>query len=293
MSSILSTPHHPAPGAPHLARPAQPHAGRGWATRLLRGAAALWMSIAIGGQLAFAAYVAGFYGRTALAGTPERWNQVMARGHVAGDTVFNAVLALHLGLAVAIVLGGAAQLLPALRRRRPGLHRWNGRIYLVCAVVLSLGGLAMIWIRGGVAGDLGQHLGTSANAVLILLCVAIAWRHARRGQWPAHRRWALRLFLAVSGVWFFRIGLMGWLALNQAPVGFDPDRFVGPTLTALAFAQSLLPLAVLELYLRALDSRRSGPQWLAAVVLVAMSAATLIGTLAAVAGMWWPVLRQA
>lgn len=293
MPSITSTPRHLAPTTSHLARPPRPKAGQRWAPRLLRGAAALWTSIAIGGQLVFAAYVAGFYGRTALAGNPERWNQVMARGHVAGDTVFNAVLALHLGLAVAIVLGGAVQLLPTLRRLRPAMHRWNGRIYLAGAVVLSLGGLAMIWIRGGVAGDLGQHLGTSANAVLILLCVAMAWRHARRSQWPAHRRWALRLFLAVSGVWFFRIGLMGWLAVNQAPVGFDPDRFVGPTLTALAFAQVLLPLAVLELYLRALDSRRSGPQWLAAVVVAAMSAATLVGTLAAIMGMWWPVLRHA
>ncbi|QNH20592.1 hypothetical protein HEP73_01492 [Xanthomonas sp. GW] len=263
------------------------------AIRLLRGAAALWLCIAVAGQLLFAAYVAGFYGRATLAGTPERWNRVLAHGYVAGDHVFNAVLALHLLLAVVIVLAGAAQLLPALRRHAPAVHRWNGRAYMLCAIALSLGGLAMIWVRGGAAGDLGQHLGTSFNALLIVVFVAMAWRSARSGRLAAHRRWALRLFLAVSGVWFFRVGLMFWLAINQGPAGFDPDRFVGPALTTLAFAQTLLPLAVLELYLRALDSRRRALHWLAASTLALMSLATLIGTVAAAAGMWWPMLRPA
>ncbi|MBB4125586.1 putative membrane protein [Xanthomonas translucens] len=259
----------------------------------LRRAAAVWGCLAVAGQLVFAVYVAGFYGRAALAGTPERWNRVLAHGYVAGAPLFNAVLALHLLLAVGIVLAGAAQLLPALRRHAPAVHRWNGRVYMLCALALSLGGLAMIWVRGGTAGDTAQHLGTSLNALLILAFAAMAWRAARAGRIATHRRWALRLFLAVSGVWFFRIGLMFWLTLNQGPAGFDPDRFVGPALTALAFAQTLLPLAVLELYLRALDSRRRALHWLATGALALMSLVTAIGTAAATAGMWWPMLRPA
>ena len=50
-----------------------------------------------------------------------------------------------------------------------------------------------------------------------------------------------------SGVWFFRVGLMLWVVVNQGPAGFDTETFRGPFLTFLSLAQSLLPLAILEL----------------------------------------------
>ena len=51
-----------------------------------------------------------------------------------------------------------------------------------------------------------------------------------------HRRWAIRLFLAVSGVWFFRVGLMFWIGANQGAVGFDPASFTGPALSLRLFS---------------------------------------------------------
>lgn len=258
--------------------------------RLLHASALAWLGCAALGQLLFALYIVAFYGRSTLAGQPQRWNEVMPHGYVAGATTFNAVLAVHLLLAAGIVLGGWLQLWPALRRWAPAVHRWNGRLYLSAAVLLALGGLAMVWIRGGAAGDTAQHLGTSLNAVLILWFAAAAGWRARQQRIGEHRAWALRLFLVVAGVWFFRIGLMLWLLLNQGPAGFDPDTFTGPALTVLAFAQTLLPLAVLELYLRA--QRHAGAMrtgWVVAVLLVA-ALATLAGSLAAAALMWWPPL---
>ncbi|MFZ8531235.1 hypothetical protein ACO1NH_13755, partial [Staphylococcus aureus] len=74
----------------------------------------------------------------------------------------------------------------------------------------------------GTVGDLGQHLGMSLNALLIVGFAILAWQAARTRDFPAHRRWALRLFLAVNGVWFFRVGLMLWLLVWRRPMGFDP-----------------------------------------------------------------------
>ena len=37
---------------------------------------------------------------------------------------------------------------------------------------------------------------------------------ARSRRITEHRRWALRLFMAASAVWFFRVGLMGWTMLT-------------------------------------------------------------------------------
>lgn len=275
---------HPQPPS------AAPNSRGRFAAASLRGVAAFWFVAAAFGQLLFAGYVAGFYGRSAWQGRPELWDKVLPHGYVAGDTFFNLVLGLHLAFAFVITVGGLMQLVPAIRRRLPALHRWTGRTYLAAAAIMSVGGLVMVWGRGA-AGDLPQHIAISINACLILACAAMAWRHARARRSDLHRRWALRLFLAVSGVWFFRVGLMFWIALNRGPVGFDPKTFSGPFLTVLAFAvYVLLPLGVLEGYLRAQRSRSAPAQFAMAGVLVLLTLAMAAGTAAAAAIMWLPRL---
>lgn len=250
-------------------------------------AARAWFAVAAAGQGIFALYVLMFYGGALLTGHPEQWNRVLMRGHVPGDGVGNLVLGLHLLFAVLIVVGGIVQCLPAIRRRWPSLHRWNGRLYLLSATTLALGGLYLVWIRGGGAGDAAQHAGISLDALLILVFAGLAWWRARARRFDAHRRWALRLFLVVSGVWFFRIGLMLWIVANGGPAGFDPKTFSGPALTVIAFAQSLLPLAVLELYFRA-AAGGAGLRRMATVLLWLCVLATAAGIGAATMLLWWP-----
>lgn len=259
------------------------------AQRLLRLSGRLWLTTAVFGQLLFAIYVAVFYGRAALQGRFQDWNKVLAHGYVPGEWLLNLVLGMHLLFVVLIVAGGALQLLPVLRRRVPAFHRWNGRLYLLSAAILSLGGLALVGIRGTVGG-VAQHVSVSLNALVILVFAGIVWRLARARRVDAHRRWALRLFLAVSGVWFFRIGLMLWLAVHQAPVGFDPKSFTGPFLSFLGFAQYLLPLAVLEVYLRVQDRGSAQARLAVAGGVMVLTLMTLAGVLAATMGMWLPRL---
>jgi uncharacterized membrane protein len=251
-----------------------------WSTRL-------WFVVNCAGQLMFGAYVAVLYGGATLHGKPADWNTVMTHGYVAGEPIGNHIVAAHLLVATIIMLGGALQLVPALRARAPAFHRWNGRVYLAGAVVASLSGIYMLWFRGAV-GDLSQHLGTSINGLLILLCVAQTLRHAVAGNFAAHRRWALRLYLCVSGVWYFRVGLMCWIAVNGGPAGFDPDSFTGPVLSFLAFAQYLLPLAVLEVYLRGRHHARTAARVGTAGMLLLSTAVTGVGVVVATLGMWLP-----
>ncbi|URX61725.1 DUF2306 domain-containing protein [Luteibacter anthropi] len=265
-----------------------------WRTRkaalFLQGAAALWLGVAILGQLLFAFYVADFYGRTAIQGDWKAWNKVLVAGHIPGDTAGNTVLALHLLFAVVVMLSGAAQLVPVVRRHWPRVHRWNGRLFLISAMIASVGGVFMIWTRH-IAGDqLVGRLSMSLDALLILGFASLALREARAGRFGAHRRWALRLFLAVSGVWFFRVGLMFWLAVNQAPVGFDPDTFTGPFLTFLGFAEYLLPLAVLELYFWSQKCQNVPGKVAMASALTLLTLMMAVGIVAAFAGLWLPHL---
>jgi uncharacterized membrane protein len=226
------------------------------ASKALNFVACLWLALAIVGQLVFAAGVAVFYGRAASRGDVLAWNSFMTHGYMPGHAANNLAAFAHVAIAVLIIVAGALQLLPQLRRRAPALHRWTGRFYLAAACGVSLTGLWMMWVRGSVGGTV-QHLGLTLNAVLVLACAVMALRHAMARDFATHRRWALRLFLVVSGVWFFRVGVFLSFLIFQGPFGFNPRTFVGPFLDFMTFAQYLLPLAVLECYFR--TQARPGP----------------------------------
>lgn len=257
--------------------------------QMLGTTAKAWFAVAVLGQVFFVVYVLGFYGRSAAQGRLADWNKVLPHGYVPGDDAGNTVLAVHLAFAVLITLGGALQIASGVRRWFPKFHRLNGRVYVVSAFVMGIGGLVMVWTRGTVGG-VPQAWAISINALLIMACAVMTVRHAIARRIDVHRRWALRLFLVVSGVWFFRIGLMFWIVVNQGPVGFDPVSFRGPTLVALAFGQFLVPLAVLELYFRARASRSNAVKGIMAASLGALTLMTAAGIVAASMFMWLPRL---
>lgn len=257
------------------------------ANKSLNLAAQFWFLVAVTGQLIFVYYIAAFYGGAAIAGDFAAWNKVLPRGYVAGETMGNLVLGSHLFLALIITLCGPLQLIPQIRARAPIFHRWNGRIYLTMAVLAGLGGVITGLTRGSV-GSTVQHVGIGVNALLIVLCAYMALRYALARQFAIHRRWALRLFLVVSGVWFFRVGLMFWIIVNQGPVGFDMNTFEGPFLNFLSFAQYLIPLAVLEMYFYAKDRASATGKFVVTATLVLLTLAMGIGIFGATAFMWLP-----
>jgi Predicted membrane protein (DUF2306) len=248
-----------------------------FAESALKAAAGFWFLVTVTGQLIFAFTVASFYSLTAVRGNWSAWNKTMTHGYAAGYHVGNTVVAIHLASAVIIILSGAIQLIPQIRRRAPYFHRWNGRAYLVSAFTVSLAGLYMMWVRGTVGG-VAQHVAQSLDAVLIMLCAAMALRYALARDFKTHRRWALRLYLVVSASLFVRAAavLLPFVPVD-GPFGFDPVTFQGPFLTELSYAQYLVPLAVLELYLR--TQERPG-----AFRRIAMAACLFVLTIALGAG---------
>ena len=254
--------------------------------RALSLAATSWCSVAFLGQWLFTAYIIGFYGVSAMQGDFERWSDAMPDGYTEGDVPGNLSIALHLLLAALINVGGSLQLIPAVRTRWPKFHRWTGRAYVMAAYLMSLTGLYLIWVRGSVGGPVGA-ISISINAVLILIFATLAIRLAKARNFRQHRKWALRLFMVMSGVWFFRVGLMLWLLIHQAPIGFDPETFRGPFLTFLNFAQYLLPLLLLELYFWAQERSPKIGQYLVAALIGLATIGTALGVFAVSVGMWW------
>ena len=248
------------------------------ADTVLKAATRFWFGVTIVGQLAFGFAVASFYGLTALRGDFHAWSKFITHGWVAGDTMGNFAIAMHVASAALIMLSGAAQLASSVRDRFPVFHHWNGRVYMLTAVAASVAGVYMTWVRGSV-GDLTQHLGGSVNAAVIWLCAGMALHYAMARNFRTHRRWALRLFMATSASWFYRIVFFLMFLIFQRPVGFDPTTFTGPFPSFMAFGSYLLPLAILEIYLRTQD--RPG-----AVRRMAMATGLFVLTLAMVAGLF-------
>lgn len=259
------------------------------ASAFLHYAAVGWFFLAALGQLAFALFIAGFYGGRTLSGNPANWNdKPHITGYTDGDWLGNAAFLSHALVGALFTVSGLLQMIPAIRRKLPRLHRWNGRLYIVCAYSLALGGLWLTWGRGSYL-SLISALSISGNAILILVFSTLAWRSAAIRRFDDHRRWAMRTFLVANGVWFFRVAIMAWVILNQGPAGMT-RRLDGPADIGLQFGSYLLPVALLEAYFAAQRIRQDRLSVLVAILLLAATALMAVGIFGTVVGMWLPYL---
>lgn len=250
--------------------------------------ASAWFVAATLGQWAFVAFIMLFFGGHILNDDLTSLNdKPHVTGYVHGDTFGNLQFIAHALMGGLVTFAGTWQLVPALRRRWPRIHRWNGRLFLGISLLGALSGLYLTWIRGSRLGT-GSNVSITMNGLLILAFATLAWRSALQRDFVRHRRHALRAFLLVNGVWFLRIGIM-LAGLVLTPLGFKID-YQGVIFVAVSFASWVLPLAVLELYLRVERSQRAAPQYAMAGTLGVLALLTLVGSTAAVAFMWLPFL---
>ncbi|WP_300542433.1 DUF2306 domain-containing protein [Maricaulis sp.] len=256
------------------------------AQRLLKGAGALWFLVVVAGQWLFVYYILAAYVPRTVSGAWERWDETgLIHGFTEGDLPGNLGFISHVLLAAVVTLGGTLQLIPQLRQRLPVLHRWMGRTFLAVSVFMAVGGIVLIWGRGTRLNDV-TGLATTIDGILILVAAAFALHFIRRRQIDRHRRWAMRLFIFVSGVWYLRVGYMAWgIATGGAGIG---ERMDGPADYALAYACFLLPWAILELYLRACDCRALTVKLGMAGVMLAAAVVTALGVFGAWLVMWSP-----
>jgi len=249
---------------------------------MLKAAAALCFATVAAGMWIFTTYLAAYYGSIVLRhGWAGLYDTYMPKGFIPGDGVGNALVGAHILAAITAMGAGPLQLVPWIRARAPAVHRWTGRVFITAAVVGALGGVYLTWARP--KGHLIQAFNISLNAVLILAFATLALRFAMQRKIAIHRRWALRLLLVVNGPLFLRIAytLWYWFA-NLTGVTFER------LFDVLTIAQYVVPLAILELYLRAKDRGGAAGRYAAAGGLLAVSVLTGFGVYLATTGMWLP-----
>lgn len=283
------------------------------AQKALERSAALWFVFLLMGQLFFAAYILVNYGASAAAGDYTKWNRNLIHPATSADLVGAVAIALHIALAFVVTVGGPLQVilawlvrsgggvgLPgALRARLLDVHRWNGRIYGVVAVVISVGAIYMTLTQRPIlfkAGPIASAISLVAQdvlGVLIIVSAITAIWFARVRNLDAHRYWALLTFLFVSGVWFQRIGYGFWTTVTgQVPFGGgalgttgNMDGWFDLSLTVARFA---LPWAVLDLYLRANIATDARVKWAMTALMIVVTGVIGIGTVGAARLMWLP-----
>lgn len=120
----------------------------------------------------------------------------------------------HIGLAPVALIVLPFQLSTRVRKARPGLHRWMGRIYGLAVVLSGMSGLVLaLTTRAGTVAAWGFGV----LAVLWLGATVWAVWLAMAGRIAAHRRWMLRS----AAMTFAAATLRVYLPILTAAVGFD------------------------------------------------------------------------
>lgn len=254
------------------------------ARRWLRWSGRLWFICATLGLWMFAFYVAALYLPLLMAqGAPGLAQTHLPNGYVQGDTPGNSSIVAHLLLSIVVIAAGPLQLIPWVRTRFPRFHRWNGRLWIGLSVATSVSGMYLTWTREPLVGGLNGQVGTSIGGLLILIFSTITVYAARNRKMAEHRRWAFRLFMVVSVVWFFRIGYKFWAVAANG-------QYVHEFFAFWYHGQYLVPLGALQLYLWAERNRSSSAKLAVALVTALMTLLMSIGIFAAVTQMWLPRL---
>jgi uncharacterized membrane protein len=117
-------------------------------------------------------------------------------------------LSMHLAGGSIALATGAWQLNTQLRARRPSLHRWIGRVYVVAVLV---GGLGAALLAPRSQEGIVTHWGFGVLAVAWLGTTGVAYRAIRRRDQASHRRWMLRSYALT----FAAVTLRIYLPLSQ------------------------------------------------------------------------------
>ena len=150
----------------------------------------------------------------------ENFNNATAR-YATESTLRYVGLFVHAFAGGIALLLGPFQFLDRFRKRRPVVHRWMGRLYLVSILI---GGLSAFIIAPGMISGLVGEVGLMSLAVLWLWTGAMAYRSIRNGDVKSHREWMIRSFALTFAAATLRLWL-GTLIATQMP--FLQTKYAG------------------------------------------------------------------
>jgi uncharacterized membrane protein len=131
---------------------------------------------------------------------------------------------IHILPGLLFMLLGPLQFIKGLRRRRPVLHRWTGRIFLICGAIIGVSALTMGSIMP--IGGVNETAAVTVFALLFLFCLYKAFGYIRRGKVTLHREWMIRAFAIGPAVATIR-PIVGIFFATSRLTHIGPHEFFG------------------------------------------------------------------
>lgn len=110
---------------------------------------------------------------------------------------------LHLLPGFLIVFLGPLQFIPSIRKRWINLHRWSGRVFILCGATGAISGFMIGGLNpfGGFDGPgFNEAMATWFFSGYILFCLYKAYSSVRQRQFGAHREWMIRSFALMLAI---------------------------------------------------------------------------------------------
>jgi hypothetical protein len=120
---------------------------------------------------------------------------------------------------------GPLQFSSTIRRRYLHWHRWSGRVYLICSLVIGVSALVMSFAMPSIGGA-SQAAATILFALFFLFALSKAYWHILRRDIPRHREWMIRAFAIGLAVATIR-PIAGLFFATSRLTGLTPQEFFG------------------------------------------------------------------
>jgi uncharacterized membrane protein len=120
---------------------------------------------------------------------------------------------------------GPLQFSSTIRARHLRWHRWSGRVFVVCGMVIGVSALVMSFGMPAIGG-VNQAAATTLFATFFLFALCRALWHIRRQEGALHREWMIRAFSVGLAVATIR-PIIGIFFATSRLSGLTPREFFG------------------------------------------------------------------
>ncbi|MBB6112409.1 Predicted membrane protein [Mucilaginibacter lappiensis] len=135
------------------------------------------------------------------------------------------LILVHIIPGLIFVLVGPFQFIQKIRTRYPRWHRFSGRLFLICGVVIGVTALIMSFAVPAIGG-VNQAAATVLFSVFFLYALFKIFQQVRQHKLPQHREWAIRVYAVGMAITTIRI-INGIFFATSRFTGLTPKEFFG------------------------------------------------------------------
>jgi len=126
-------------------------------------------------------------------------------GSASPAAALDAGFARHVLLTLVHILPGGLflvltplQFVPSIRQKHLRVHRWMGRVLVICGLIIGVTALVMSYTMN--IGGPNETAATTLYGIVFLICLTKAYLFIRRKEVARHREWMIRAYGVGLGV---------------------------------------------------------------------------------------------